>query len=144
VQRAEGLLYAFLKCRSMHASNFCVLRQNAETSGSPPSPPRMEKARQMTAQVDLLAVNHEEAAAFAGEETDGCGDQQLLDACCEQASALNPAMTMVVSAGANGGHVLENGIWAHHRAIPMEPFQPLEPAKPCWPASLLGSPQGCR
>ncbi len=80
----------------------------------------MGKARRMMAQVDLLAVNQEEAASFTDENTDGCGEQELLDACCKRASALNPAMKMVVSAGANGTHVLENGTWSHHKAIPME------------------------
>ncbi len=82
----------------------------------------MEKVRQMKlpAQVDLLAVNHEEAVAFTGEDMDGCSEQQLLNAVFETANALNPAMKIVVSAGAAGAHVLENGIWSHHRAIPME------------------------
>lgn len=82
----------------------------------------MERARQMKLppQVDLLAVNHEEAVAFTGEDTGGCNEQQLLDAIFETANALNPAMKMVVSVGAAGAHVLENGIWSHHKAIPME------------------------
>lgn len=83
----------------------------------------MKEARQMKlpAQVDLLAVNHEEAAAFTGEDTASCREQQLLDASFKTANALNPTMKMVVSAGAAGAHVLENGIWSHHKAIPMEP-----------------------
>ena len=82
----------------------------------------MEKVRQMKlpAQVDLLAVNHEEAIAFTGEYTDDRNEQQLLEAIFETANELNPAMKMVVSAGPAGAHVLENGIWSHHRTIPMK------------------------
>ena len=80
----------------------------------------MEKGSQMMAQVDLLVINEEEAAAFAGEDIERCGKLPLLDACCKRAIALNPSIAMVVSAGENGAHVLENGMWSHHKAIPME------------------------
>jgi sugar/nucleoside kinase (ribokinase family) len=82
----------------------------------------MEKVRQMKlpAHVDLLAVNHEEAIAFTGEDTDARNEQQLLEAVFETVNELNPAMKMIVSGGPAGAHVLENGIWSHHRTIPMK------------------------
>lgn len=82
----------------------------------------MEKARQMKllSQLDLLSVNQEEAIAFTGEDLGDCSQQQFLDASYKTASALNPTMKMVVSAGAAGAHVLEYGRWSHHKAVPME------------------------
>ena len=82
----------------------------------------MERSRRMRllSQVDLLSVNQEEAIAFTGEDISGCSQQQFLDASYKAATALNPEMKMVVTAGAAGAHVMEYGQWSHHKAIPME------------------------
>lgn len=74
----------------------------------------------LLAQVDLLAVNQEEALAFTGEEMNGFSEQKFLDAISKTANALNPAMKIVVTVGAAGAYVLEYGNWSHHEAIPME------------------------
>lgn len=80
----------------------------------------INKARHIMEQVDLLAVNYEEAIAFTGGDTNDHNEQQLLDAICKTANELNPSMKMIVSTGAAGARVLENGMWSKHNAIPVE------------------------
>lgn len=71
-------------------------------------------------QVDFLALNREEAVSFIGGSIQGAGDQRLLDACSEMVRAVNPTMKILVSAGAGGVYVFEDGIWSHHKTVPMD------------------------
>jgi sugar/nucleoside kinase (ribokinase family) len=74
----------------------------------------------LLAQIDLLALNREEAVSFIGGSMQGVRDRWLLDACSEMAKAVNPTMKIVVSAGAGGAYVLDDGIWSQHKAVPTE------------------------
>jgi sugar/nucleoside kinase (ribokinase family) len=74
----------------------------------------------LLAQVDLLALNREEAVSFIGGSMQDTRDQWLLDACSEMARAVNPTMKILVSVGADGAYVFEDGIWSHHKAVPMK------------------------
>jgi sugar/nucleoside kinase (ribokinase family) len=78
----------------------------------------MERAHKLRllAQVYLLALNHEEAVAVTG----GANDARLLDACSAMASTANPTLRILVSAGADGAYIFENGAWSHHKAVPVE------------------------
>ncbi|MGH9617295.1 MAG: carbohydrate kinase family protein [Acidobacteriaceae bacterium] len=71
--------------------------------------------------VDMLALNREEAIAFAGAPGDTGSETGLLDKCCKVAAATHPTMRILVSAGADGAYVLENGTWSHHDTVPVEP-----------------------
>lgn len=80
----------------------------------------MARKLKLLSQVDLLALNHEEAAAVAGGGSLGDSEEHLLDACSEQATAANPNMRILVSAGADGTYIFDNGAWSHHQAVPVE------------------------
>ncbi|HLH37452.1 MAG TPA: PfkB family carbohydrate kinase [Alloacidobacterium sp.] len=74
----------------------------------------------LLSQVDLLALNHEEAAALAGLYFPATDRSWLLDGCSQAGRAANPAMKMIVSAGADGVYVFEEDTWSHHAAAPMD------------------------
>jgi sugar/nucleoside kinase (ribokinase family) len=82
----------------------------------------MKTARELKlpAQVDLLALNREEAVSFIGGSMQGIKDGWLLDACSEMARTVNPTMKILVSVGADGAYVLDDGIWSQHKAVPVE------------------------
>lgn len=69
--------------------------------------------------VDLLALNREEAMELAGGGLRDLSETQLLDACSEIAISMNPSMKMLVSAGSGGAYAFESGHWSKHPAIPM-------------------------
>jgi len=80
----------------------------------------MEAVREcgLLAQVDLLALNSEEAAAMAGQSGSVLTDEQLLEAVALAGQAAHAAMKILVSAGAKGVFVFEAGRWSHHQALP--------------------------
>jgi sugar/nucleoside kinase (ribokinase family) len=82
----------------------------------------MKIARELNllSQVDLLALNYEEAAAVAGDAFPGDSKEHLLDACSKQATAANPNMRILVSAGTDGICVFDDGTWSHHPTVPVE------------------------
>ncbi|MHB1938930.1 MAG: carbohydrate kinase family protein [Acidobacteriaceae bacterium] len=82
----------------------------------------MEQARglKLLAKVDLLALNREEAVMFAGSCVQEDREEHLLDTCSKMAHSLNPAMKILVSAGAAGAYVFEGGRWSKHNAVPTE------------------------
>ena len=71
--------------------------------------------------VDLLALNREEAIALAGGTLQGVNDGQLLDACAMATASRNPKMKILVSAGAAGAYVFQHGLWSKHEPVPTEP-----------------------
>lgn len=82
----------------------------------------MQTARKLNllSQVDLLALNRDEAAAIAGGVFVGASEERLLDACSAVAIAANPKMRILSSAGANGAYIFEQGAWSHCKAISSE------------------------
>jgi sugar/nucleoside kinase (ribokinase family) len=75
------------------------------------------KKEGLFANIDLLAINREEAAAVAG--VDGNIDQ-VLEACATGLSASSRSMRLIVSAGSGGVCVFDQGRWSKHDAIPVE------------------------
>ena len=74
----------------------------------------------LLANVDLLALNREEAMELAGSRLRDLCERQMLDACSEMATSMNPSMKILVSAGPEGTYVFESGHWSKHQAIPMD------------------------
>lgn len=74
----------------------------------------------LLANVDLLALNREEAMQLAGQGLRDTSHFQLLQACSETALAMNPSIAIVVSVGSEGAHVFERGHWSTHRSIPVD------------------------
>ncbi|MGZ4816893.1 MAG: carbohydrate kinase family protein [Terriglobales bacterium] len=75
------------------------------------------KTMGLLSQVDLLALNRDEAQAIAGKWE---RDEQLLEACAAQLSANERRMRIVVTVGASGAYAFENSRWTKHSAIPTE------------------------
>ena len=67
--------------------------------------------------VDLLALNEDEAAALAGVAFDPATPEHLLDACARRLTAAQPAMRIVVSAGPHGAFGFEGGRWEHSPSL---------------------------
>jgi sugar/nucleoside kinase (ribokinase family) len=77
-------------------------------------------ALKLLANVDLLALNREEAMGLADSNQGDLDQSQMLDACSRVATSMNPSMKIVVTAGAEGANIFENGHWSKHHAIPMD------------------------
>jgi sugar/nucleoside kinase (ribokinase family) len=75
----------------------------------------------LLANVDLLALNREEAIELAGGTLQNVNDGQLLDACAMAATSRNPKMKILVSTGAAGAYVFQHGHWSKHEPVPTEP-----------------------
>jgi sugar/nucleoside kinase (ribokinase family) len=71
----------------------------------------------LLANVDLLALNREEAMELAGSGPRDLSETQMLDACSERATSMNPSMKIIVSAGPEGAYAFESGHWSKHQAI---------------------------
>jgi len=74
----------------------------------------------LLANVDLLALNREEAMELAGSSARDLSERQMLDACSGMATSMNSSMKILVSAGPEGAYAFENGHWSKHQAIPMD------------------------
>ncbi|MGB8478576.1 MAG: PfkB family carbohydrate kinase [Acidobacteriaceae bacterium] len=74
----------------------------------------------LLANVDLLALNREEAMELAGSSLRDLSERQMLDAGSRIATSMNPSMKILVSAGPEGAYVFESGHWSKHEAIPMD------------------------
>jgi len=77
----------------------------------------MVRRLNLLSHVDLLALNQEESAALAGVQS---SEERLLDACSAVATAANPNMRILASAGADGVYIFENGAWSHCESVPVE------------------------
>ncbi len=75
------------------------------------------KAMGMLSQIDLLAMNRDEAIAIAGEHE---SDQQLLEACASRISAEQRKIRIIVTVGSSGAYAFESGRWSKHESIPAE------------------------
>jgi sugar/nucleoside kinase (ribokinase family) len=70
--------------------------------------------------VDLLALNRDEAVEFAGGMLQEISEEQLLDACARAAMSRNPKMKILVSAGVAGVYAFQDGHWSKHQPVPTE------------------------
>lgn len=73
----------------------------------------------LLSQIDLLALNHEEASALAKAITGRKPGGGLLRACAKF-TARNPLMKIVVSAGADGAYAWDQSRWSRHKPLPAE------------------------
>jgi sugar/nucleoside kinase (ribokinase family) len=71
------------------------------------------------ADVDLLALNQDEASAFAERPFDLGSPDALLTACSDGLTALQPGIRLLVTAGRNGAFAFEGGRWTHVPALPV-------------------------
>jgi sugar/nucleoside kinase (ribokinase family) len=65
------------------------------------------------ADVDVLALNQDEAAALAQEPFDLESPEAVLDACADLLTATQPAIRIVVTAGRHGAFAFDDGRWRH-------------------------------
>lgn len=72
----------------------------------------------LLSQVDLLSLNREETAAVAGVSFAATSGERILDACSAVATAANPNIKILSSAGPDGAYVFERGAWSHFSAVP--------------------------
>ncbi len=80
------------------------------------------KSRGMLKQIDLLALNEDEAAALAGREGQECSPDAmaaLLDDVAAAGAVMNPGMQIVVSGGREGAWGLTGGRWVHCPGLEM-------------------------
>jgi sugar/nucleoside kinase (ribokinase family) len=105
------------RCRFLQLATECG---NYRVASFPVGETDSVRSLKLLSQVDLLALNREEAAAFGGVALDRSGDGDVLSACLRVALEENPAMRLIVSVGADGVYVYERGIWSHQSAVPVE------------------------
>jgi sugar/nucleoside kinase (ribokinase family) len=70
--------------------------------------------------VDLLALNREEAMELAGNPLSNLSEGQMLDACSARLTGTNSSLNILVTAGEEGAYVFERGYWSKHQAIAVE------------------------
>jgi sugar/nucleoside kinase (ribokinase family) len=78
------------------------------------------KAARFFADVDLLALNEDEATALAGVPLGGDEPRPLLDACAALLRDARPRMRVVLTAGARGAFVLDRDHWRLLPALSVE------------------------
>jgi sugar/nucleoside kinase (ribokinase family) len=69
--------------------------------------------------VDVLALNEDEAAGFAGEPWPEGDPGRFLDRCAVVLREAQPAMRVVVTAGPQGAFGFDGSAWAHVPALPV-------------------------
>jgi sugar/nucleoside kinase (ribokinase family) len=72
-------------------------------------------------QVDLLAINEDEAAAMTGTGYSVRNPEPILKACSDFAVRHQPAMRILLSVGPAGVYGFEAGHWVHRPALPVKP-----------------------
>jgi sugar/nucleoside kinase (ribokinase family) len=66
---------------------------------------------------DLVSLNEDEAAAVAGRPFDAAHPRDLLDGCARALTALQPSVSIVVTAGREGAFAFAHGAWTHCPAL---------------------------
>jgi sugar/nucleoside kinase (ribokinase family) len=74
-------------------------------------------ARRFFSNVDVLALNEDEAATLAGVAFDPANPEHLLDACARRLTPAQPAIRIVVSAGPHGAFGFAGGRWEHSPSL---------------------------
>lgn len=74
----------------------------------------------LLSRVDLLALNRDEAASLGALKARGPKKLEAREACLQVATFANPRIRLIVSAGAEGVDVFDQGAWSHHAAVPTE------------------------
>jgi sugar/nucleoside kinase (ribokinase family) len=105
--RSEFLRIA-TECGSFRIASFAAREMDAVRSVN------------LLSRVDLLALNREEAASLGAVTDRGHGKHEVLEACLRVAEAANPDIVLIVTAGAEGVDVFDQGAWSHHAAVSTE------------------------
>jgi sugar/nucleoside kinase (ribokinase family) len=71
----------------------------------------------LLSQVDVLALNEDEAAALVGEPWPAGEPGSFLDRCADALRASQPAMRAVITAGPQGAFAFDGATWAHVPAL---------------------------
>jgi sugar/nucleoside kinase (ribokinase family) len=79
------------------------------------------KATGFLAVVDLLSLNEDEAAALAGEPLTTEAPEAALRRLADTATAAQPGMRLVVTAGSRGAYAFDGGSWSHVPTLPVRP-----------------------
>lgn len=74
-------------------------------------------AGQAWADIDLLALNIDEAAAIAGADAEARPGEEIAKACAAAVMAVNPRMRLAVTDGPRGSFIMEAGRFAHIPAL---------------------------
>lgn len=108
LEARQEFLRIATECRSYRVASFA--------SGE------MERVRRLNllSHVDLLALNDEEAAVLADVPISGTSREQMLNACSSTVAKANPNARILVSVGADGAYIMENGAWSHHHATSID------------------------
>jgi sugar/nucleoside kinase (ribokinase family) len=77
------------------------------------------RAAGLLSQVDLLALNEDEAEALAGEPWPAEEPTRFLDRCAGVLRALQPRMRAVITAGPQGAFGFDGRSWSHVPALPV-------------------------
>ncbi len=79
------------------------------------------EARQtgLLSELDLLALNEDEAAALVGEPWPADEPMPFLDRCAEALYASQPTMRAVITAGPRGAFAFDGAAWTHVPALPI-------------------------
>jgi len=70
--------------------------------------------------IDLLAINEDEAAALIGRAFDPHDPREFLEQCSLSLTASQPHIKIVVSAGKDGVFVFADGGWSHFATLPVK------------------------
>src|SRR5262249_14277393 len=79
------------------------------------------RARGLFADVDLLALNEDEAACLAGRPFEPASPRPFLEACAGALGAAPPRVRIVVTAGAGGVFAFADERWVFVPALPVSP-----------------------
>ena len=72
--------------------------------------------------VDLLAINEDEAAALIDRAFDPHDPREFLEQCAGSLTASQPHINIVVSAGKDGVFAFSDGSWSHFATLPVKPI----------------------
>ena len=73
----------------------------------------------LLSELDLLALNEDEAAALVGERWPAGEPTLFLDRCAEALHASQPTMRAVITAGPRGAFAFDGAAWTHVPALPV-------------------------
>ena len=73
----------------------------------------------LLSELDLLALNEDEAAALVGERWPAGEPTLFLDHCAEALHASQPTMRAVITAGPRGAFAFDGAAWTHVPALPV-------------------------
>jgi sugar/nucleoside kinase (ribokinase family) len=86
------------------------------------TPAEIQEARtaDIFSDVDLLAINEDEAAALIGRTFNPHDPREFLEQCAVSLTASQPHINIVVTAGKNGVFAFADGCWSHFASLPVK------------------------